>query len=113
MRHKTGCGITSVGSWRREAERFRRREAGAGGSSGATEPRPNGSATRLRYLKAGTSTRGVERAAGASGCGRGTKRVLVQADSRWLSIACASPWVVDADFSVLTVALRDGEVELV
>ena len=60
----------------------------AGGSCGATEPKPNGSGTRLRYPKAGTSTRGVERAAGASGCVRGTKRVLVPA--HFLSVERAS-----------------------
>ena len=79
-----------LGYWRREAARFQRRVAVAGGSSGATEPRPNGSATRLRYLKAGTSARGVERAAGASGCGRGTKRVLVPADSGPAGISLVS-----------------------
>ena len=96
-----------------------RRSDSEGGAQGPEEvaERPSQNPTEARrncvHLKAGTSTRGVERAAGASGCGRGTKRVLVPADSRWLSIACASLWVVDADFSVLTVALRDGEVELV
>lgn len=40
-----------LGSWRLEAERFRRREAGAGGSSGETEPKPNGSARVCVVLK--------------------------------------------------------------
>ena len=44
------------------------RGAGAGGSSGATEPNPNGSATRIGRTQAGTSTRGAEGAARASGC---------------------------------------------
>src|SRR2546423_4285124 len=44
------------------------RGAGAGGSSGATEPNPNGGATRIGRTQAGTSTRGAEGAARASGC---------------------------------------------
>jgi len=69
-RHVCGWIIfmfASVGSWRREAERFRRRETGPEEVAERPNQAPNGS-TRLRRSQAGTSTRGAERAARASGC---------------------------------------------
>src|SRR5437773_4869430 len=62
-----------------------RRSGSEGGKQGPEEvaERPSQNPTEaLRDCvtpKLGTSTRGVERAAGASGCARGTKRVLVPA----------------------------------
>src|SRR5437660_7011767 len=60
--------VASVGRWRRETERFRRR-----GTRGLEEVAERPSQvqrkhTRLRRSQAGTSTRGAERAAWASGC---------------------------------------------
>jgi len=53
----------------RKTERFRRKGIGAGGNSGATEPSSQRRRhTRMRRSQAGTSTRGAERAARASGC---------------------------------------------
>src|SRR5438309_1681839 len=74
-------GIASVGSWRRETERFRRNGSRAGGSSGATEPNPNGSAPRGCVVHKPERARAEQREQhGRRGASRpGAKRVLVPA----------------------------------
>src|SRR5436853_464317 len=84
-----------------------RRSGSEGGKQGPEEvaERPSQNPTEARrncvHLKAGTSTRGVERAAGASGCCRGTKRVLASA----LAATLATSGLAVGGWPVLFVAL--------